>query len=198
MSKKQLNHLFKKVRELELHRASDATIQETILETLKELATTFEKHDEKEIQKNDRYDEHIQQNNRQLTELATSIDGLKKGQEDYRVSLSTVKTEMKEDVKEIYKEIAKQENSHKQDFGTIEKSIGKLFTYANRVIGVILFVLATSGIVWGIISYYIEKEEKLLNKVEKLERNQNRNYDRSIIERDLEFRNKVSQNKPTE
>jgi len=182
-SKKVMNEMFNRLRDLETSKASSDSKADSVSEVLKEFMTTFKEHDEKEMAKYDKYDEHLQEVNKTLTKVSVTIDNLSSINDNYKESISLINSNISKKEQEVYKKIEQIQVDTNTELSIITESIKELFKYANRAIGVIIFVAATSSIVWGIFSHFAEERRIMTAKLHKLESNQNRNYDKEELDK---------------
>jgi len=94
-AKNDLDEIFVRLREQEALRVKDSTIQETILHTLTEFATMFEKHDEKEMAKYDLYDVHVSEQTATLITLSAKIETVSESRGAILREVSEIRDEIK-------------------------------------------------------------------------------------------------------
>lgn len=175
MSKKY-EDIYKRLNDLETANASDKQKLSNILDIVKEFTADFKTHDEREMAKYDKYDSHLQEVNKTLQTVVSSMDTLKIGHKEQDKKHSEHKTAL---------------DTHKEDTAEEFKAVNSKL---NKGIGAIMAVLAVIGLVVFMYNYMSDiqakeeeryqekikkaenKNEKMEEKINKLESYTNRNY----------------------
>lgn len=209
-TQQNFDEAFSRLRKLENDGVEVSTILKQLLKMQEVSQETFDRHDEKEMEKYDKYDEHLQDVNKTLTKMLGKIENLASAQEDYRTSLSQVSSEIIakenkmqktiEDTEErVYKTIENKDDKISKQLDSINTSINdnkkdsddkfkQLFKYFYMAMGIIVFiptVWAVGTWLYDLQSQKLKEEHKqnelLEKRLERYEKNQAINYGRQQV-----------------
>jgi len=158
--KKNMDECFDRVRVVEEAKATVIVKVDGIYKIFNDLVETFKANNETQMQKHDKYDEHIQELNLTMTNMNNGINELKRGQE--RLSENT--KQLDDDFK-----------TFKEDTNT---KFSKIWSYIYRALGAFTAVVLLAGGIYTVFSYYADKNATLEARLRTYEKNQFINYGR--------------------
>jgi len=156
MSKKdkEFNEIFTRLRNVENNRIKDETELRQLITMNREFIDTFNSHDEKEMQKYDKYDEHLMELKSTLQDQNNLLNNVKDSQAESKDSLEKVVKDMHATEAALHKELASVRKDLGEDIRTLdertEESLKILFKYLYKGLGIAGIVILTATIlVWG-------------------------------------------------
>jgi len=129
--------------------------------TIKGFAADFKKHDEKEMEKYDRYDAHLQEVNRTLQKV---VDGMERFQE-ISDEQSSIQTKHADDVERYRVQYDDTLEAHKKDTANEFKAVNSKL---NKGIGIIMAVISIAGTIVLVFNIMKDQQDAALIEKEKV------------------------------
>ena len=158
--KEDQNEAFNRLRSLEDFKASHSTQMGNLEDLMKRFLEKFEQHDEKEMKKYDVYDEHVQKLNITLREVQADVKEIKSKGHDHEDAMEKCKDNFEAYKKEVSEELK------------------ELWARVNKWLGAIAITGTLGAVGYTYWMHTDSKEKVLMDKIEKLQRENAMNYGR--------------------
>lgn len=153
-SDKEFNEIFTRLRDVENNQIKDKTELSQLITMNREFIDTFNSHDEKEMQKHDKYDEHLMELKTTIQDQTNLLNNVRDSQAESKESLEKVVKDMNATEAAIHKELASVRKDLTDDIRTLdertEESLKILFRYLYKGLGIAgAIVLVATILIWG-------------------------------------------------